>query len=77
MAYGTYYMDVYNIPTLCAEGNVWFRNTTTPTVTERALLDIRRVYNVTHIDHTFVATWDHITLKDNKEVSSHISNLFV
>ena len=72
-----YYIDVYYIPTLCVGGNVWFRNTTTPNITERAVDDIGRLYNVTDIDHTVIATWDNITLKDSMKVSLnlHISNL--
>ena len=70
------YIDVYFIPTLCVGGNVWFRNTTTPNITKRAIADIRRLYNVTDIDHTVIATWDNISLKDNMKVSLnfHISN---
>ena len=72
-------MDVYYIPTFCVQGNVWFRNTTTPNITERAVDDIRRLYNVEHIDHTFIATWDHIRYnKDNNmkvNLNLHIPNL--
>ena len=74
-----YYIDVYFIPTLCVGGNVWFRNTTTPNITERALFDIRQLYNVADIDHTVIATWENITLKDSMKVSLnfYISNFFL
>ena len=46
-------------------GFVWYRNSTTPTLLQRALSDIRRAYPfVSHIDFLFIATWDQVGYYD-------------
>ena len=48
-------------------GFVWYRETTSLDLLQRALTDIQHAYPlVTSIDYLFISTWDHVGFYDDR-----------